>query len=421
MSSRTLSKKLASVKPGTLFVGVDLALDRNVAVVLSERAERLARFGFPNDRDGYDYFYRRLKAVQERQQAPAVLVGMEPTNYFWKLLASDMEQQQPDYGYRLVNPYTVKKNREGDQLDRSKDDNRDAFTIGDLLRTGKYTETRLLHGAYAELRQYVTLHTRLKRDIRRQKTLIRNVAGQLFPELPGVFKDFSGETALAMLRHHASATVVQRMSQKAFIASVRANFSGRRLQVAKLRRAHGLAARSVGLKDGVEALQLALRLHIGMLEALRRQVEEVRTALIDVFLALPESDYLLSVHGLGLITAATILSEIGDPKHYSNGNQLIKLAGTQPVLNTSGRKTRSQTPMSHKGRPRLRTALFFAVMRLVQVDEAFARRYLHLQTREKNPLTKMQALGVLMNKLLRILWALMRNRTFYNPDFQRVA
>jgi transposase len=421
MSSRTLSKKLASVKPGTLFVGVDLALDRNVAVVLSERAERLARFGFPNDRDGYDYFYRRLKAVQERQQAPAVLVGMEPTNYFWKLLASDMEQRRPDYGYRLVNPYTVKKNREGDQLDRSKDDNRDAFTIGDLLRTGKYTQTRLLHGAYAELRQYVTLHTRLKRDIRRQKTLIRNVAGQLFPELPGVFKDFSGETALAMLRHHASATVVQRMSQKAFIASVRANFSGRRLQVAKLRRAHGLAARSVGLKDGVEALQLALRLHIGMLEALRRQVEKVRAALIDVFLALPESDYLLSVHGLGLITAATILSEIGDPKHYSNGNQLIKLAGTQPVLNTSGRKTRSRTPMSHKGRPRLRTALFFAVMRLVQVDEAFARQYLHLQTREKNPLTKMQALGVLMNKLLRILWALMHNRTFYNPDFQRVA
>jgi transposase len=244
---------------------VDLALDRNVAVVLSERAERLTRFGFPNDRDGYDYFYRRLKAVQERQQAPAVLVGMEPTNYFWKLLASDMEQRQPDHGYRLVNPYTVKKNREGDQLDRSKDDNRDAFTICDLLRTGKYTQTRLLHGAYAELRQYVTLHTRLKRDIRRQKTLIRNVAGQLFPELPGVFKDFSGETALAMLRHHASATVVQRMSEKAFIARVRANFPGRRLQVAKLRRAHGLAARSVGLKDGVEALQLALRLHIGML------------------------------------------------------------------------------------------------------------------------------------------------------------
>jgi transposase len=421
MSNSTLSKKLASVKPGTLFVGVDLALDRNIAVVLTERAERLARFGFPNERDGYDYFYRRLEAAQESRQAPAVLVGMEPTNYFWKLLAADMEQHRPDYGYRLVNPYTVKKNREGDQLDRSKDDNRDAFTIGDLLRTGKYTETQLLHGAYAELRQYVTLYTRLQRDNRRQKTLIHNVAGQLFPEMTHVFKDLTGVTVLAMLRNHASAAVVWKMSQEAFIASVRADFRGQRLQVAKLRRAHVQATRSVGLRDGVEALQLALRLHIEALEALQPQLKEVCTALVDTFLALPEAKYLLSVHGLGIITAATILSEIGDPGNYTNGRQLIKLAGTQPVLNTSGRKTRSRTPMSHKGRPRLRTALFFAVMRLVQRDKTFAREYQRLQTREKNPLTKMQALGVLMNKLLRILWALMRSRTFYNPDFQRAA
>jgi transposase len=421
MSNSTLSKKLASVKPGTVFVGVDLGLDRNVAVVLTEHAEQLARFRFPNDRDGYDYFYRRLEVIQERQQAPAVLVGMEPTNYFWKLMAGDMEQYRPDYSYRLVNPYTVKKNREGDQLDRSKDDNRDAFTIGDLLRSGKYTETRLLHGRYAELRQYVTLYTRLRRDVRRQKTLIRNVAGQLFPELQQVFRDLTGETASAMLSNHASAAVVREMSEEHFIASVRTDFGGKRMQVSKLRYAHALAQRSVGLSDGNKALQLALHLHIETMESLQHQLDAVHTALVDTFLALPESKYLLSVHGLGIITAATILSEIGDPSHYTKAKQLIKLAGTQPVPNTSGRKTRSQTPMSHKGRPRLRTALFFAVMRLVQVDEAFAREYLRLQTREKNPLVKMQALGVLMNKLLRILWALMRDRTFYNPCFQGIA
>jgi transposase len=172
----------------------------------------------------------------------------------------------------------------------------------------------------------------------------------------------------------------------------------------------------VGLTEGVEALQLALRLHIEALQGLEQQLEEVYKALVDAFLALPESAYLLSVHGLGIITAATILSEIGDPSHYTNARQLVKLAGTQPVPNTSGRKSRSKTPMSHKGRPRLRTALFFAVMRLVQVDQAFARDYLHLQTREENPLAKMQALGVLMNKLLRILWALVRQRSFYDPE-----
>jgi transposase len=346
---------------------------------------------------------------------------MEPTNYFWKLLAADIELRRPEYTYRLVNPFTVKKRREGDQLDRSKDDNRDGFVIGDLLRTGKFTETRLLHGAYAALRQYATLYSRLQRDIRRQKTLISNVAGQLFPELPQVFKNLAGLTALALLRHHASAKVVREMSQESFIAGVRADFDGRRMQTSKLRSAHAKAQQSVGLTDGIEALQLALSLHIGSLGVLQQQLEQVRTALVDTFLSLPEAEYVLSVHGLGIITAAKILAEIGDPSHYSKAPQLVKLAGTHPAPNTSGRKTRSRTPMSHKGRPRLRTALFFAVMRLVQIDEMFAREYLRLQTRKKNPLTKMQAIGVLMNKLLRILWALMHHRTLYDPSFQHTA
>jgi hypothetical protein len=91
------------------------------------------------------------------------------------------------------------------------------------------------------------------------------------------------------------------------------------------------------------------------------------------------------------------------------------------VPKASGRKNRSQTPMSHQGQPRLRTALFFAVMRLVQIDDAFTREYLRLQTRQKNPLNKMEALGTLINKLLRILWFLMRNHTFYDPDFQHTV
>jgi hypothetical protein len=36
-----------------------------------------------------------------------------------------------------------------------------------------------------------------------------------------------------------------------------------------------------------------------------------------------------------------------------------------------------------------------------KVDDAFAQEYQQLQQRDNNPLTKMEALGVLMNKLLR--------------------
>jgi transposase len=411
--SRTLTKKLAKVKAGTLYVGVDLALERNVAVVLDERARQLGRIRFRNDREGYDYFRCRLEALRAQHQAPLVLVGMEPTNYFWKLVAADLEQHQVEY--RLVNAYTVKKHREGDQLDRSKDDVRDAFTIADLVRTGKFTETQLLHGAYAELRQYVALQQALECEVRRQKNRLHHLVGQLFPELSRVFKDFSGETARAMLRQQAAASLIRGLSLPTFIAAVRPHFQGKRLQIAKLRQAHALAAHSVGLPDGVPALQLALRLHLESLERLERQRDEARTALVATFLTLPESRYLLSVPGLGVISAAIILAEIGDPRHYRHGRQWVKLAGVQPVPNLSGRKTRSRTPMSRKGRARLRTALFFAVLRLVQVDPAFTQEYQRLQQREQHPLTKMETLGALMNKLLRILWSLIRYQRFYQP------
>jgi len=418
MSHRTLTRKLAKIKPGTLFVGVDLALERNVAVIIDERAKRLARFRFASSRDGYDHFYRQIEAVLTRRQAPAVLIGMEPTNYFWKLLAADLERHRADYQYHLVNPYTVKQRREGDQLDRSKDDNRDAFTIADLLRTGKYTDTQLLHGGYAELRQYGLLYHRLNHDLQRQQSLIQSAVGHLFPELPTAFKDLTTASIVAMLRGHAAAHRVRQLSLEQFMASVRTDFEGKRLQVTRLGRVHALAATSIGLSEGLEALQLAVALHLDLVALLKQQQQVVTTNLVDCFLALPQAAYMLSVPGLGSLTAAIILSEIGDPNHFTNGRQLVKLAGIQPVPNTSGRKSRSRTPMSRQGRPRLRTALFFAVMRLVRLDDHFAQQHLYLQTRPHNPLTKNQALGVLMNKLLRLLWVLIRQQTFYQPDYQ---
>jgi transposase len=375
----------------------------------------LAKFAFPHTQDGYAYFRRRLRKLQRYHQAPATLVGMEPTNYLWKLLAAELERYQ--LAYRLVNPFTVKKHREGDQLDRSKDDVRDAFTIADLLRTGKYTETRLLHGPYAELRQYATRCERLRCEITRCKNRLHSAVGQLFPEVKRVFKDLTGQTAVAMFQNHAAAAVIRDLSEGDFIAAVRRDYQGSRLCLTKLRQAHALAAMSVGLQDGVQALQFMIQQQLQTLALLEKQRTEAREAVIDCFLTMPESRYLLSIDGLGLVSAATILAEIGDPSHYHHGRQWIKMAGSQPTPNLSGRKTRSRTPMSRKGRPRLRTTLFFSVMRLVQVDDAFAREYLRLQQRDKNPLTKMQALGALMNKLLRILWALMRKQTFYNPAF----
>lgn len=410
MSNR-IAKNLSEVKPETLLLGTDLSKDRNITVVLNAQAKQLDRFGFPHNRAGYDYLYQKIERLKEDNGEVEVLVGMEPTNYFWKLLAADMEKHQ--IPYRLVNAYTVKKHREGDHLDSSKDDPRDAFTVGDLLRTGKFTQSQLLHGPYAELRNY----HRLRSDLGRQKSLIHVAAKQLFPELEEVFKDFTGKTARAMLKHHGAAAVIREMDQEEFISAVRSDFQGKRLWVSSLAQAHALAKNSVGLKEGTRSLQHMLTAHMSTWEALYTQFEEVKKAMVEIFRSLPEAKHILSVTGLGAISGALVLGEIGNPENYTNIKQWIKLAGSQPVPDSSGQKKSGRTPMSGKGRTRLRTTIFYAVLRMIRKDELFTRKYQYLQHRAKNPLTKMEAIGVLMNKLLRILWSLIKNRTLYDPNY----
>ncbi len=415
MSNNSTFKKIGQDQPGILHVGVDLALEKNMVIVIDEKGERLDRFSFPQDRSGYDFFFGRVETLRQKQKASRVMVAMEPTNYFWKLLAREAEERQ--ISYCLVNAYTVKKHREGNQLETSKDDPRDAKQIAELSRTGHTTETHLQKGMYEELRQYATLHTQLIRAIRREKQVLSGLVGQAFPELIQVFKNLEGKTSRAVLEGCGCAAVIRQKTEEEFLAEVQGTYKGQRFMLGRVRLAYQRATTSIGFTDGLQALQMAIRLHFSQLDSLQAHLEQVLQALTACLGALPEAAYLLSMVSMKAPTVALFLAEVGDPKRFHTAEQWVKLAGIQPVPNTSGKKQRSKTPMSHHGRARLRTLLYFTCLRLVHQDVLFARLYAHLQRRSKNPLTKMQALGVLMNKLLHILWALVHNQTTYNPTF----
>lgn len=411
--SRTLTRKLAIIEPGLLLVGVDLGREKNVAVVINQQAKQLACFSFGHHRSGYDQFRGQLERLCQREGAPGVLVGLEPTNYFWRLVAAELERH--GLPYRLVNPYTVRKYREGTQLDRAKDDRRDGFTIADLLRSGKFTETQRLQGAYAELRQFALLYWQLDKEVRRQRTRLQQAVGQLFPELGTVFKELNGLTVTALLHRHAAAVALRALEREEFIGRVRADFSGQRLSLKQLHQVHNLAQESVGLLE-TQALQLAVTVYLETIAQLQARQERARAGLLETFLALSEAPYILSL-GLGLTSSALLLAEIGDPRAYRSGKELVKLAGLQPTPNHSGKRQSGATPISRKGRSRMRTLLYFAAMRLVQQDDAFATRHHHFQQRACHPLTPKQSLTALSAKMLHILWALIQQRCLYDPAF----
>jgi transposase len=384
-------------------------------VVLNTTANRLDRFRSDNNAEGYAELRQRLQRTVEKHGASGVWVGMEPTNYYWKQLGYDLEQHQ--IPFRLVNALTVKRHREGDQLDRSKDDWRDAFTIADLLRQGKFTETRLPHGVYAELQAGYTAYQRLRRDRGRQATLLVNAVRQLFPEFEQVFKDVTGATARAVIDVGLAPHIIRTHAEHTFLASVRSQFTGQRLSVRQVRRLYALAAQSYGFTEATQSLRQMAHQHAQMIELLDTQATQWMQTLLALFATLPEAAYLLSIQGLTAPAALGLVAHTGDLAQYAHGGALIKLAGTQPTPNTSGRKTYSPTPFSHQGRSGLRTVAYFITLRLIRQNDALHYHYQRLTTRAEHPLPKMQAIGACMNKLLWYVWHVVKRRERY--DCQR--
>jgi transposase len=410
LMNRTLTRRIAFSEQFDFFTGTDLGKEKNEAIIVDSRLKQHGRFRFTHNRESYEKLYAWLKRYMG--DGRRVLVGLEPTNDYWEWLVAFLEAH--DIPYRLVNAFTVKKSREGAQLDYAKDDRRDALTIARLLREGQFTETQRQSALYAQLRQYEQAHWRLSSEIGRQKTILRQYAERLFPELRQVFRDLTGMTALTLLKNHAEPQRIAALSWDDFEAGVRGDLTGSRLMVKKLRQVHALAADSIGLQPGA-ALQLLIQQQIAALELKQRQLVELEKQLLACFHELPHAPYLLSV-GIGDLTAARIAAQLGDLSRFSAAKQLVKLAGIQPTPNQSGQRERDKTPMSGKGRAHLRTYLFFAVMRLVRWDEAFAAKQEALVNCPKRPRKRIEAIGILMNKLLHLIWAVCHKQTPYSAE-----
>lgn len=417
--SNHLAQRLAAIPPGTLYAGIDLSLDTLAVELVNAAGRRLDHFQADNAPDGYAYLRQRLQRSVEKQQAAGVWVGLEPTNYYWKQVGYDLEQHA--LPFRLVNALTVKRHREGDQLDRSKTDPRDAFTIADLLRTGKFTDTRLPHGVYAELHTGYVAYQRLRRDRGRQLTLLVNTVRQLFPNFQQVFRDLSGATAGAVICAGVRPQDMTQRSAIQFLAQVREHFAGQRLNVQQALRLYDLAAHSSGATEATQALQLMAQHQVETLRLLDRQAAQLLRRLLALFHTLPEAPYLLSIQGLPAPSALGVIAYTGDLALYHAGSALIKLAGTQPTPNTSGRKTFSATPFSHQGRSGLRTVVYFITLRLITRNDALAHHYQRLTTRSVHPLPKMQAIGACMNKFLWYAWHVVKQRERYDPQHWRTV
>lgn len=416
MNNSTLYKR-SQLPANALWIGIDPHKKQHTICITDVTQTVLAKFKINTSRSGFEDLLRRSEQQRLASGASQIVFGIEPGGHYWRTLTAFL--QAHGYAVRFINPFTLKRQRDGDDLTHRKNDYRDATKAAELLAQGKYTWTTEPSGKYAELRRCHTTYQQLGLAYARLKQQLTTALDQLFPEFQSVFKQVDGQTALTVLATEARPAVLSTQELTAWLAQLRTHHrqSGRHgFQQKKVRALYGLAAQSVGLAEGATALNAQVQSLVAHLGFLQTQIGTAETALRQCFETCPESRWLNSIFGLGHLNAAGLLAEIGDIQHFSGVKQLTKLAGIQPIEDSSAGRRAGHTPMSKKGRSGLRKVAFRAMIGLLRHNEVFQKYVERLHTRATHPLTKRAAIGAAMNKLLRVVYTLLKRQEVFDPQ-----
>jgi len=284
----------------------------------------------------------------------------------------------------------------------------------DVFRTGDFTETKLPQGVYADLRSTYSAYFRLVKERTRIINLLKGLLDGLFPEFTQVFKDPCGRTALTVLSVCPSPAAIANLNEEVFVALIRAERQGR-LMVRKLKALHEAARTSIGIKPGGDAVAMEVSLLVSRYYLIEQQVDRLVKSLILLVDRTKEGKYLLSIPGINYLSAASLLTELGPFNLYNNAKQLVKMAGTNPIEAESGGKRLGKTPMSKKGRSRLRYSAWSAVIPLFRHNPDFRAWAKRLRERpaHANPLNGKEVVGAALNRLLRLVYVLVKKQEFY--------
>ena len=123
---------------------------------------------------------------------------------------------------------------------------------------------------------------------------------------------------------------------------------------------------------------------------------------------------LLSVPEIGIITAAEFSAEMGPVNQYDYAGQVIKTAGTNPLVKESGGKKARYGSISKQGNPSFRYIVYLAGRSLATgKTNPYFKTYAD-KLRKKNKRANQIYIAV-GNKFIKVAFAMLRDHKLFDP------
>lgn len=128
-----------------------------------------------------------------------------------------------------------------------------------------------------------------------------------------------------------------------------------------------------------------------------------------------EMELLQTIKGVGAYSAARIMIHIEDIRRFASAKHLSSFFGLHPTIRQSGDKT-GRSRMSKRGNAAVRSALFMCAQSAVSHDPHLKSIY---EKHREAGKSYFQAIGIIMHKMLRIMWGMLTHQRPYNADIDK--
>lgn len=382
-------------------------------------------FSFMVNQTGMKVLVDRIRKAAKLTEAERVFVGIEATGHYYEDIVRILTEQ--GYSVHIINPSSTHEERK-QHLTYTKTDDIDLYLIAEALVGNKATNNKISAGHYKALQNLTRVRRSEVNKRSRIKTEIRVLHDQIWREYQGfsvllngklktrtIFSDFWGKASLHILSHYPHASQMIELGEAGLRQLSREhNLKLRQTTIESL-----LYAAEESVSKPMDSLSSELFLLKQKLKDYEWHTRNIKAYEQEIERVFVETDglLLLTVPGIGLVTGAEIYCEMGDLSHYSSASQLIKKAGTNPVVKQSGLGGGYYGRISKQGNANLRSAVYYAGKSLSVHNEALKPFYLRLKEKGKRAGSRFIAMG---NKFLKIAFAMLTNKKPFewnNPEF----
>lgn len=407
------TKKIKRISEGTLLVTVDMGKGKHTGYYRFPDGAEGKIFEFSNSRSGFEEMWQRVCEAKKSRNLTEVIVGFEPTGPYAEPLLHFLRKR--NVHLVQVNPFHTKRLKELQGNSPSKTDQKDPKVIADIIELGHALTVIIPEGTAAELRRLTQARERSMQRMSILMNQLQDLVFLIFPEFMPVMKDITGRSTQYLLKNCPSPKDILKKGVETLAISLKAVSRGHfgRTRAEDLCRA---AWESVGIAEGSESLAFEIQESVAMVEKIEQFVKELEKHMSKHLKDIPYSRFILSIKGIGEITTAGLIGEMGDFKKYHTIGEVIKHAGLDLFELSSG-KHKGTRRISKRGRPLLRKLLFFASINVVRKGGILHKQYLHHLDKG---MPKIKALIAISRKLLSIIFALVRDHSVYIAQYSKI-